>query len=140
MQYVYCHHASYFLYFLSCILFLSPHFPQLMSKHSAIWPRFKRSEKAFLRNLFEIFKVDIEAADNNKVNIEADNNNKTQDVSICLANYCLKVRMEKPKSDIMEYLTNTVHDIIKDGISDSHIRCVESPLSSREKQIREVLN
>ena len=40
----------------------------------------------------------------------------------------------------MEYLTNTVHDIIKDGISDSHIRCVESPLSSREKQIREVLN
>ena len=136
MQYVYCHHASYFLYFLSCILFLSPHFPQLMSKHSAIWPRFKRSEKAFLRNLFEIFKVDIEAADNNKVNIEADNDNIERNVSICLANYCLTKHMEKPKSDIMEYLTNTVHDIIKDGISDSHIRCVESPLSSREKQIR----
>ena len=49
-----------------------------MSKHSVVWPRFKRSEKAFLRNLFEIFKVDIEAADNNKVNIEADNDNKTQ--------------------------------------------------------------
>ena len=48
--------------------------------------------------------------------------------------------MEKPKSDIMEYLTNTVHDIIKDGISDSQVRCVESSLSSRERQICDLID
>ena len=57
-----------------------------------------------------------------------------------MANYCLTIRMEKPKSDIMEYLTNTVHDIIKDGISDSQVRCVESSLSSRERQICDLID